>query len=111
MSEKVKPITPDEVFQEIPDWVIEGANNCIRKHWVELNQESRFLQEELIEEIWKIFNKKIGTADYKAWKDKLFENHYLDIEPIYRKAGWNVVYDSPAYCENYKPNFTFRKEK
>lgn len=111
MTEKVKPITPDEVFQEIPDWVIKGANNCIRKHWVELSQESRFLQDELIEEIWKVFSMQHDSADYKAWKDKLFENHYLDIEPIYREVGWNVVYDSPAYCENYKPSFTFRKEK
>jgi hypothetical protein len=31
----------------------------------------------------------------------------LDIEPIYREAGWIVEYDKPAYCENYDANFTF----
>ena len=111
MTEKVKPITPEEVSQEMPDWVIEGTNNCIRKHWVELKQESHFLQEELIGEIWKVFSRENGSADREAWEDNLFKNHYLDIEPIYREAGWHVEYDKPAYYEDYKPNFTFRKKK
>ena len=36
---------------------------------------------------------------------------WLDVEGIYRKAGWDVEYDSPGYCEDYPATFKFRKKK
>ena len=33
---------------------------------------------------------------------------WLNFEPVFRKAGWKVEYDSPAYNESYEPTFTFR---
>ncbi len=108
----VKPITPNEICQEIPDWVIEGANNCIKKNWVELNQESHFTQEELISEIAKVYEKYHQQKDMTkvCLHSILFDNHYLDIEPIYEKVGWNVYYDKPAYNETYEPIFTFKRK-
>lgn len=105
----VKPITPNEICQEIPDWVIEGANNCIKKHWVELNQESKFTQDELISEIIKVYEKYHQETKF-CLRSMLFDRHYLDIEPIYEKVGWKVYYDKPAYNETYEPNFTFKKK-
>lgn len=32
---------------------------------------------------------------------------YLDVEDYYRKAGWRVVYDRPAYNETYEATFEF----
>jgi hypothetical protein len=41
----------------------------------------------------------------------VFDNGYLNIEEAYRAAGWNVVYDKPAYNETYTANWTFTKAK
>lgn len=40
----------------------------------------------------------------------VYGKQYLDVEDIYRKEGWKVVYDKPAYCETYEPTFTFSKK-
>lgn len=97
----VEPIKPSEVYQYIPDFVIKGANECINAHYHELDKESHFTQDELIEYILKY-------APEDVTRQALFDNHWLDIEPKYRRAGWKVEYDKPAYCEDYKANFTFR---
>lgn len=96
----VEPIKPSEMVQFIPDWVIKAANECISKHWVELEKRSHFTQDELM-----VFVMAHAPMDVKR-KD-VYDNHWLDIEPVYRKVGWKVVYDKPAYCENYPANFTF----
>jgi hypothetical protein len=38
----------------------------------------------------------------------VLQEGWLDIEEIYRDAGWTVVYDKPAYNESYDAFFTFR---
>ena len=98
---EVKPISPSEIKQIIPDWVIEGANLCIQDHYHELDGKSHFTQDELIDYVLKF------APDEYITRQTLFKNHWLDIEPIYREAGWIVEYDKPAYCENYAANFTF----
>lgn len=100
----IEPISPDELVQEFPDFVIIGANNCIKKHFVELEGESHFTQDALIDSI-------LAVAPEDVTRDTLIKKHWLDIEPLYRKAGWKVVYDKPGYCESYKANFTFSKPK
>ena len=37
----------------------------------------------------------------------IHKNHWPDFEDVYRKAGWTVVYKSPAYNESAQPIFTF----
>ena len=37
----------------------------------------------------------------------LYEKHYLDVEDAYRKRGWIVDYDKPAYNETYDAFFEF----
>lgn len=39
--------------------------------------------------------------------NQLIKEKWLDIEDHYRKAGWKVTYDKPAYCENYDAYFKF----
>lgn len=38
---------------------------------------------------------------------EIYANKWLDFEPYYRAAGWQVEYDKPAYCESYEPYFIF----
>jgi hypothetical protein len=42
-------------------------------------------------------------------RQEVFDNQWLDIEDIYREAGWKVSYDKPAYNETYKAYFTFSR--
>jgi len=43
-------------------------------------------------------------------RQHIFDNGWLDIEPIFRAAGWYVNYDKPGYNETYEPIFTFRAD-
>lgn len=67
--------------------------------------------------ILSIFFKKILFQDIKKIagenaisSDELYKKHQLDIEEVYRKAGWVVSYDKPAYNENYDAIFTFKSK-
>lgn len=95
-----KPITPAEVEVNItkPDEVIEVFNELICKYWD--GHQAHFRQDEAV----KLISKRINKS-----QSFLFENYYLDIEPLYRNAGWLVVYDKPGYNETYPETFTFSK--
>lgn len=99
----MKPITPEEArkgFEEsTPDFVFEAVNNCINKNF--FNKKSFTIkQNEIIEEILKL-------APEPMTRQEIFNNHWLDFEPHYRKAGWYVVYDKPSYCDSYEAYFKF----
>ena len=106
MYEDVEPIKPSEVTQYIPNWVIKATNECIKNHFIESNRESKFTQDELVE-----YCLQYAPKDKEITKDMLFNKHWLDIETKYRKNGWIVTYDKPAYDEHYKPIFTFKVPK
>jgi hypothetical protein len=76
----IEPIKPSEVKQFIPEWVIKGANECIHDHYLELRKESHFTQDELMKYVLKY-------APEETTRRTVFDNNWLDIEPIYRKAG------------------------
>lgn len=103
-SERIRPINPEEIaelkLQLIPDAVIEVVNALLAK---KAGQGSRIVltQTEIVRDLVKR-----GFS-----KNELFEQHYMDFEPIYRNAGWDVVYDGPAYNESYEPTFTFSKSR
>jgi hypothetical protein len=99
----VKPITPKEVSSKreasIPDAVLEVFNDLIVKYWsgssATINQD----------EAAKLIAKKL-----KCSTEKLYDNHWMDVEPIYKKAGWSVKYDKPGYNESYEAYFVFSKK-
>lgn len=99
----VKPITPKEVTtkrrESIPDAVFEVFNDLIVKHW---SGSSATIKQG---EAAKLIAKKL-----KCSEEKLYENHWMDVEPIYRKAGWSVKYDKPGYNESYEAYFVFSKK-
>lgn len=99
----VKPITPKEVSSKreasIPDAVLEVFNDLIVKHW---SGSSATIKQD---EAAKIIAKKL-----KCSEEKLYENHWMDVEPIYKKAGWSVKYDKPGYNESYDAYFVFSKK-
>jgi hypothetical protein len=96
-----KPITREEANQRrlesesyIPSAVIEIFNR-------ELTIQSgtsgtiRIEQDNIVSQVAR----RLGVQRYE-----IFENHWLDIEEIYRKAGWDVVYN---YNESTKAHWLF----
>lgn len=98
----VKPITPDEVKHIIPDFIIEVVNKLIQEKWD--GHEAIIKQDEIMDII-----SSDDEDDDKPSRQKIYDKGWLDFEPLYREAGWNVEYDKPGYCENYDAYFKFTK--
>jgi hypothetical protein len=101
---EVKPLSPKEVEEtageNIPAIVIEAVNGLLKKHY--RNGLARFTQGEVIDEVKNI--------DPTITKHSLFNNHWLDFEPLFQRVGWKVEFDKPGYNEAYEANWTFTKK-
>ena len=94
-----KPISPDEVFlPPIPDYVFEAFNKLIKANF-KSNDSSIVTREQVMTEI---LCETTMTDDFVA------SNGWLNIEPHYREAGWEVKYESPDCGKSY---FVFKKKK
>jgi hypothetical protein len=94
---QVRPIRPCEIDQtkRIPQAVLKAFNELIAEKYCD--GRAHFDQSEVVAAIVK-----------KGLKRKeIFEKGWLDVERIYRVAGWEVRYDKPGWDETYEPNFTF----
>lgn len=98
----VQPISPQEALAlkitNIPDVVIETVNKMLAEKMTK-NPRIVLLQKDICD--------RICAVAPGLNKNLIYASGWLDFEPFYEKAGWKVVYDKPAYCENYEPNFTF----
>lgn len=94
------PITPEEAvaayINNIPEDFINVVNDLISKAVNPNNQHQYF----------SITLKEIKTA-YKAMYGIEPDQKWLDFEPIYRKVGWKVEFDKPAYNESYDAFYRF----
>lgn len=84
-------------------------------------------EQQLVNEIMTFIdnNEKDDLLEIQQWIDRCkadvilsaprFDGHdinsWVDFEDLYRKQGWKVVYDKPAYCETYKAYFVLSKKK
>jgi lipoate-protein ligase A len=106
----VKPIRPSEVIEAkkeiIPDEVIESFNEMIAEKWN--GSYSNFTQKEVVDLIMEKF---LAKGKDPHIKNDIYDKHWLDVEDIFRKSGWNVEYDKPGYNESYSANFTFSKKR
>ena len=100
-----KPFSPAEAGAAqgalIPDAVFDSVNELLsmRAHQGKIT----INQDELIELILL----KSEGGFHTITRSMLFENNWLDIETAYRKAGWDVEYDKPGYCESYTAYWRF----
>jgi hypothetical protein len=99
----VKPISPDEVAtqksKDLPDIVMETWNSMIAQKF------SNGKSEIHLKHIRDALAVATGETPFRVR-----ELGYLDIEEIYREAGWSVVYDQPAYNETYDAFYIFKKK-
>lgn len=100
----VKPIKPSEVVtrkkETLPPEVITVFNNLIAKNWD--GNEAVVKQTDAADAI---------ASALGIERHAVFDNHYLDVEQIYRSEGWLVEYDKPAYNETYEATFTFKEQR
>ena len=97
------PIKPGEVLSRkvaaIPEEVFEVFNALIAEKWD--GYQAIVIQEDI--------GKRIAVA-LKIPITEVFARHFLDVEDLYRRAGWKVEYDKPGYNETYEAKFIFRKK-
>jgi len=103
------PIKPSEIEDRkastIPSEVFDSFNELIAERWD--GHQSKFTQAEVL----TLIVMKLQMTTYQSTIDKtaIFKRKWLDVEPLYRQAGWKVDYDKPGYNENYEATFTFKK--
>ena len=86
----------------LTDEVIEIFNDMIVEKWN--GRESHFKQKEIVTKIRKKMNIRKT--------DKIFDEHWLDIEDIYRELGWVVKYESPDMASSgFDEYFVFSKKE
>jgi len=102
---EVQAIKPSDIMDNldtiIDPAVIQAVNEILKEKF--RGDSVTILQKEIVSRAIKI-NPKLTS-------DILYKNHHLDFEPIFRKAGWSVIYDKPGYNETYEPSFEFRTKK
>ena len=109
---KVKPLSFEEVEKHVnedrvPDFVIKSVNELLLE---EFNGRSAVItQDAIINNIRR--PEKYSDMDNRDFRKMLFDRHWLDFEPMYRKQGWSVEYDKPGLGEDYDAHFIFRKAK
>lgn len=102
-----KPITPKEAEERqiggIPDFIVEAVNQLIAEG-IGGGDSVRILQKDIVDLALKSAPEGITSA-------VIFNKKWMDIEPLFQKAGWIVEYDKPGYCESYEASFTFKKKR
>jgi hypothetical protein len=97
-ARNVQPINPAQVLgmkeSTIPDAVIKSFNKLISENFS--NSSSSFTAKEVVNRILE----KMPLSS----SEEIYNNHWLDVEDIYRKVGWIVKYDQ------YEARFTFSVE-
>lgn len=100
----VAPITPDQVIEKrragIPPQVFEAFNELLERKYQ--GGSCAIAQDEAVDLILE------KRTDMNC--AQIFESGWLDIEPSYRDAGWDVTYDKPGYSESYAARFVFSRK-
>jgi len=101
----VKPITPDEAhvkkIESIPAPVIKIFNDLIVANYSQITKEAHIKQDDAVSKI---------VEEMDITRHEVYERGYCDVEEIFRKAGWKVMYDKPAYNESYDAFFVFSRK-
>lgn len=96
---RIGPIKPEDVKDApVPEEVVQVFNDLIQKHWD--GKEARIEQSEVLLAVCLA----MGIS-----KHQVFDKKLLDVEKVFRQAGWGVIYDKPFLAESYPAFFIFSK--
>lgn len=101
VSKPVQAVTKEQIRKQMkdrvfPDFVIQSFNECIAES--KQAHSNTVLQKDVVKRICKLGKVTSATVFKKDW---------LDVEDFFRKAGWTVKFDQPAYCESFEAYFEF----
>lgn len=100
-TNKIVPITPKEIMNNL-EYIIHPsiikAVNCLLKERYK-GREVIIKQKEII--------KKSKEFTPSLTEREIFDDHHMDFESIFRKAGWKVEYHSPDRDESFEEYFRF----
>ena len=100
----IAPIRPEQVVELkgkiIPPEVIQSFNEAIAENF--LDGRAQVPQNDVIGKIVE----RLGID-----RSEIFRRKLLDVEPIFREAGWDVHYDKPGYNEDYEAFFVFKQRR
>lgn len=106
----VRPISPDDVAEYkakiFPNYVIQAFNDLIASK----STGSGEITIKQCDAITKIIE-YAGKQGVELERSKIFQEGWLNVEEIYRAAGWRVDYDKPSYCESYEAFFKFERKR
>lgn len=107
---EIVPINPvlarlkgrEQSIANIPSFVIEIVNELIVDAMTAVNQPNVItIKRDVIMEA-------IQTLKTEITRQEIFDNHWLDFEPVFNKHGWRVTYHSPGYGDSdFDPYFKF----
>lgn len=84
--------------------MVDAFNTLIQKNWN--GTYARVNQDEAIKEILK----EAAKANVECKRSEIFDKHWLDVEPLYRRFGWQVEFaKQPYYVTDDDDFFIFKK--
>jgi hypothetical protein len=109
-------IKPNEVMatvaSSIPEFVIEVFNDLIKKHFN--GYSARFDLEEAKLAVIEAIKKNnpehahLGDREHRSF---LMERRYMDVEPVFEKAGWKVEFNKQCIGDNFASHYVFMLDK
>lgn len=103
----MKVYTPEDVMNKcnemIPDFVITAFNDLLTENYADKGTVIK--QDDAIRRILQY------SMDDELTREIIFKKRWLDIEPLYRRKGWKVDYEKPAFDERFEPYFIFKPKK
>ena len=86
------------------DWRLIRSSTAAASQENMRGKQAVILQEEVIK---RILSKYLDEPTIT--RETIYENDWLDVEDLFRDAGWQVVYDKPSGHDSYPTTFTFIK--
>lgn len=100
----VLPIRPSQVAANkasvLPAAVIQAFNTLITRAW---DGRSAMVYQHQATALMK-------ELDPELTDERIREEHLLDVEVVYRRHGWRVTYEKPAWNESGHPFYTFTED-
>lgn len=108
--EDIKALSPSEIKIQhsvliLPE-VIQAVNELLVKEF-DGKYDVTLLQKDIIERTLQLCE----MNNVEMTRSRLFSEKHMNFEAAFRKVGWEVVYDGPAYCETYEATFKFTPKK
>lgn len=106
----MKPITPSEVARQkvadLPPEVIQAANECIASNF--MGRCSQFTVNKFVDRLEKIMGIESDIlVEKQKFRELAGKSGWLNIEEVYKSAGWKVEYFKPDYTESFDPYWIF----